>query len=206
MKTEHNLRELLQEIEQHCQTGDRKSLEKALRFLMANRQRFYQDSQTACLEEGFSDSLYKILLLELDEEEEDSIETAELAYIGFCTVLNRETSSPLPYKSRLLLLHYFSDYFTDAVIEIFLKKYREDHMLEARKIAMECLEKMQWADLFSLEENFPAVLDEDEQITEACNSIEIPDDLSDQERAEAELLHKVLYAYLKAKYKKQNGN
>ena len=55
------------------------------------------------------------------------------AYTGLTSVMNDpEAITPAHYKRRLLLLHYFSDYFTDAIIEIFLKKYRDDNLLEAR--------------------------------------------------------------------------
>ena len=60
---------------------------------------------------------------------------------------------------------------------------------------------MQLSDLYYLEENEPDFVDKDEQIADACNAIEIGPELPESERAEAALLHKVLYAYLKAKYK-----
>ena len=158
-----------------------------------------------CVEEGrieeFADALYKTLLLELDEEEEESIETAELAYIALCRLINSDAATPEHYKRRLLLLHYFNDYFTDAVIEIFLSAYRKEHLLQARNLALECIDKMQLADMFHLEEHEADFLEADEQIADACNAIETDPNLSEEERRNAALLHKVLYAYLKAKYK-----
>ena len=114
---------------------------------------------------------------------------------------NPDSVTPEHYKRRLLLLHYFSDYFTDAVIEIFLKKYREDNLLEARNMALECIEKMQLADMLLLEEQYPDFINGDEQWADACNALTLSPDVSETERAEADLLHKVLHAYLKAKYK-----
>lgn len=198
-----DLKLLLEEIQQYCEEGNRKALTASLREVMHNRQDYYHDSIAYDLQDQYSDTLFKILLLELDEEEEDSIEIAELAYIGLGSVLNAPLqTSPEYYKRRLLLLHYFSDYFTDAIIEIFLKKYRDDNRLEARNLALECIGKMQIADMFWLEENFPEFIDNDEQVSEACNTIEINPDMTDPEYGEAILLHKVLFAFLKAKYKK----
>ena len=95
---------------------------------MQNRRKYYQDSIRLARQDAFSESLFKTLLLELDEEENESIEMAELAYAALATGMNDTASvSPDHYKRRLLLLHYFSDYFTDSVIEIFLKKYRENN-------------------------------------------------------------------------------
>ena len=135
-------------------------------------------------------------------QEEESIEIAELAYLGLGHIFRRpELPTPELYKRRLLLLHYFCDYFTDSIIEVFLSKYREDNILQARSLAIECLEKMQLSDMFYLEENATDFIDGDEQLSDACNGIETDPRLSEEEKANAALLHKVLYAYLKAKYK-----
>ena len=196
------LESLLEEIQHCCEKGERKTLSGILRNLMQHRRQYYQDSILRGRQDEFSDSLFKILLLELDEEESDSIETAELAYTGLTSVMNEpEAITPAHYKRRLLLLHYFSDYFTDAIIEIFLKKYRKDNLLEARNMALECIEKMQLADMLLLEELYPDFINGDEQLAEACNAISLSPDLPEAERTEATLLHKVLHAYLKAKYK-----
>lgn len=195
-----DLKNTLQEINRYCEEGNRKALTTALRQVMSLRRKYYRESSPEGLEEAFSDALYKILILELDEEENDSIETAELAYMALNTVLLKE-SKPELYKRRLLLLHYFSDYLTDAIIEIFLTKYRKDNLLGARQLAIECIEKMQLSDMFWLEENYPDFLNTDEQLTDACNAIETDPDLPEGERESASLMHKVLYAYLKAKYK-----
>lgn len=197
----NDLKEILEQIRLYSQTGNRHELAHALRALMAKRREYYLQ----CVEEGrieeFADALYKTLLLELDEEEEESIETAELAYIALCRLINSDAASPEHYKRRLLLLHYFNDYFTDAVIEIFLSAYRKEHLLQARNLALECIDKMQLADMFHLEEHEADFLEADEQIADACNAIETDPNLSEEERRNAALLHKVLYAYLKAKYK-----
>lgn len=195
------LEALLLQIQQQCSAGNRKELASSLRQLMNNRQAYYRESISLSIQDDFSDALFKILLLELDEEEEESIEIAEMSYVGIGSVLYTPVSTAEHYQRRLLLLHYFSDYFTDAIIEIFLKKYRKDNMLEARKLALECLEKMQLADMFWLEENYPHFIDNNTQLAEACNSIEMDPNLTEEEKKEAALLHKVLYAYLKAKYK-----
>lgn len=197
-----DLKNILTEVQETSRTGNRRGLTASLRQLLGNRRAYYWQSIEEKLLDDYADALYKILLLELDEEEEDSIEIAELAYMGICTVLQQgETPSPELYKRRLLLLHYFCDYFTDSVIEIFLKKYRADNLLQARSLAIECLEKMQLSDMFYLEENEPEFINRDEQLADACNTIETDVNLSEEEQQEANLLHKVLYAYFKAKYK-----
>lgn len=198
----NDLKEILAEIKEHSQTGNRHVLTTVLRQVMDNRLRFYREGEANSLLEEYADALYKILLLEMDEEEEDSIEIAELAYLALSSAMKAdEIFIPEHYKRRLLLLHYFCDYFTDSIIEVFLKKFRSDNPLQARNLAIECLEKMQLSDMFSLEEYAPEYLNGDEQLTDACNAIETSPDLPDNEKEEALLLHKVIHAYLKAKYK-----
>lgn len=202
MNPTNDLEQLLDEIRTSCKNGNRKVLSAALRRLMKNRRSYYRKCIGHPLMADFSDSLYKILLLELDEEESDSIETAELAYTSLSSLFSSENNSnPEYYKRRLLLLHYFCDYFTDAVIEIFLKKYRDENRLEARNLALECLEKMQKADIAWLDEYDPDYIDKDEQLSDMCHTFGTPASLSEPEQQEAELLHKILYAYLKTKYK-----
>lgn len=202
MEPYEKLENLLEEIQHCCEKGDRKTLRGILQNLMQHRRQYHQDSILQGRQDDFSEALFKILLLELDEEESDSIETAELAYAGLSSVMNNPDSvTPEHYKRRLLLLHYFSDYFTDAVIEIFLKKYRKDNLLEARNMALECIEKMQLADMLLLEEQYPDFINGDEQLADACNALTLSPEVSETDRAEADLLHKILHAYLKAKYK-----
>ena len=182
--------------------ADRKKLRANLREIRDHRLAYYNQSNEKELQAEFSDALFKILLLELDEEENDSIETAELAYLALGAILHQNRpANPEHYKRRLLLLHYFSDFFTDAIIEVFLSAYRKDNILQARTLALECLEKMQLSDMLYLEENEAGFIDGDEQISDACNAIETNPDLSEEEKKNAILLHQVLYAYLKAKYK-----
>ena len=178
--------------------ADRKKLRANLREIRDHRLAYYNQSNEKELQAEFSDALFKILLLELDEEEEESIEIAELAYLGLGHIFRRpELPTPELYKRRLLLLHYFCDYFTDSIIEAFVIP----NAPAFRSLAIECLEKMQLSDMFYLEENATDFIDGDEQLSDACNGIETDPRLSEEEKANAALLHKVLYAYLKAKYK-----
>ena len=159
-----------------------------LREIRDHRLAYYNQSNEKELQAEFSDALFKILLLELDEEEEESIEIAELAYLGLGHIFRRpELPTPELYKRRLLLLHYFCDYFTDSIIEVFLSKYREDNILQARSLAIECLEKMQLSDMFYLEENATDFINGDEQLSDACNGIETDPRLSEGGKSQCSL-------------------
>lgn len=202
MEHTQHLENLLQEIKRACTGKDRKALSAVLREIALNRKAYYRESLAHNLQEGYGDALYKILLLELDKEEEDSIESAELAYIAMSAALERnEEQAAEAYKNRILLLYYFSDYFTDAVIEIFLAGYKKGFMLEARNIALELLQKMQLADSFNLEERDAEFMEQHPEMDDFCGNLSYMPDFSETDRKEAELMHKVLYAYLKVKYK-----
>ena len=141
--------------------------------------------------------------LDRQKEEEESIELAELAYLGISEcILSTPAHIYECLKKRIILMHYFADYFTDSLIEVFLKKYRENNLLEARNLALESIERMQLFDIFLIEQNFDDRIDRDEQLTDVCNGIELAPNLTDEELTEAQLMHQVLYAYLKAKYRK----
>lgn len=197
-----SLEEILEEIREHSKNGNRHELTVALRHMMNNRRDYYKESIDGQYMDEYTDALYKILLLELDNEEEESIETAELAYLGICMIMKDDNNvRPEHYKRRVLLMHYFSDYFTDAIIEVFLKKYKEENRLQARSLAIECLEKMQLSDIFYLEKREPDFINKDEQLTDASNRIATDPNLSTEEQENAALLHKVMYAYLMSKYK-----
>lgn len=196
-----DLQTLIDDVERHCHEGNRKALSEPLREVMRNRRRYYSDSLANHLSDPFSDMLFKALLLELDEEEVDSIEMAEMAYVSLTHHINSLTdASAEHYKRRLLLLHYFADYFTDAIVEIFLKRYQKDNRIEARNLALDCLDRMQTADMLWLDDHFPGFIENDEQATDACSTLKTNPNMNEAEREEALLLHKVLHAFLKAKY------
>ena len=192
------LNNILDESLLHSASGDRKALRLLLKKVIPDRCHDYHESRAITRQEEYADMLYKILLLELDEEEEESIELAELAYLGFSERIACDPENLYDrVKKRIILMHYF----TDSMIEVFLKKYRENNLLEARKLALESLERMQLFDILFMEQNFGNRIDRDEQLADVSNGIELAPNLSDQELEEAQLMHRVLYAYLKAKYR-----
>jgi len=179
-------------------------LQQTLREIIPERLQLYKICQQLIRLEEYVDILYKSLLLQLDNEEEESIEMAELAYIGITEEVTRSREKLYEnLRTRITIMHYFADYLTDSLIEVFLKKYRETNLLEARNLALESIAKMQLADIFYLEQHFNTQMDQDEQLNDICNTIEISPNLSEAELAEAQLMHKVLYTYLRIKYKQK---
>ena len=121
----NKLENVLDESLLHTASGDRKALRLLLKKVIPDRFHYYHESRAITRQEEYADLLYKILLLELDEEEEESIELAELAYLGISEcILSTPAHIYECLKKRIILMHYFADYFTDSLIEVFLKKYR----------------------------------------------------------------------------------
>ena len=77
----NKLENILDESLLHSASGDRKALRLLLKKVIPDRFHYYNESRDITRQEEYADLLYKILLLELDEEEEESIELAELAYL-----------------------------------------------------------------------------------------------------------------------------
>ena len=192
---------MIREMESCHQETDRRVVRRVLQKMLPQRYMlFHVCKQRMCLG-MYADLFYKSLLLSLDDEEEESIEIAELVYLSLTEELLRKEGDVYEnLRKRISMLHYFADYFTDSMIELFLSKFRETHRLEARNYALEILTKMQWKDLFYVEENFHEEVDQDEQLREIMNSLEVFSRFSDQELAEVELMQKVFYTYLKVKY------
>lgn len=196
------LNEILDQSLLHSASGDRKALRSLLKKVIPDRLSYFHECRGLSRQEEYADMLYKILLLELDEEEEESIELAELAYLGISeSIASNPDNLYECVKKRIILMHYFADYLTDSLIEVFLKKYRESNLLDARNLALESIERMQLSDIFFMEQNFGERIDRDEQLTDVSNTIDLAPNLTDQELEEAQLMHRVLYAYLKAKYR-----
>ena len=194
------LEELLNQIARASETGNRKRLSPLLREIIPQRRVYFHQSQTLGRLADFTDILCKILWLNLDEEDEESIEIAELAYLGLCEEAGEMPPGYEIIRKRILLIHYFSDYLTDSMINLLLKEYKSTHLLEARRLVIDSLVQMQLADLHYLEQHFSKQADNDESLNEACNQLETDTLPDEQQLVDAMLMHRVLHAYLKVKY------
>ena len=68
----NKLNNILDESLLHSASGDRKALRSLLKKVIPDRHRYYHESRAITRQEEYADLLYKTLLLELDEEEEES--------------------------------------------------------------------------------------------------------------------------------------
>ena len=197
-----------EDLESAVQSGERKSIRSMLSEVLNNRMEFFENCTTITLLDRYSQALFHSLILELDDEEEDCIEGAELCYLAIGNLLAAtQTSGATPnaevVKRRLLLLHYFNDYLTDTMMCLFTPTHKDDNILEARTLAIDCMAKMQLHDMCWLGEHYPDFAEQDEHIAmcdqelaESFNKDSVEQDLKD-----AAIMHKALTAHLRVKYR-----
>lgn len=195
-------------LEKATGLGKRQEIRPMLKELMDLRREFYSASSSIRHYDSYSQALFHALILELDEDEEDSIETAELCYAAIGTLMKAMQNAGMQpnadtVKRRLLLLHYFNDYLTDAMMTLFMSEHRDSGILEARNLAVECMEKMQLHDLCWIGEHYPETAEHDEQITVCDKSLAEGLDKENLEKdiEDAAVMHKALTAFLHAKYR-----
>ncbi len=202
------LESFFRDLESAVESGERKVIRTMLTQIMNNRVEFYRNCSTIELLDSYSQAMFHALILELDEEENDSIEGAELCYLAIGNHLAAlQTSGATPtaetVKRRLLLLHYFNDYLTDTMMTLFTPKHKDDNRLEARTLAIDCMAKMQLHDMCWLGEHYPDFAEGDEHIA-ACDQ-ELAESFDkesiEQDLKNAAIMHKALTAHLRVKYK-----
>ena len=117
----NDLQELLDRVRENTRSGSRRALRAALAALLGNRKEYYRQSVALALEEPLADAFYKALLLELDEEEEEGIETAELAYLMLSSLIDSPAANREHYKTRLHFLFKIRAVFYFDFVVNFLK-------------------------------------------------------------------------------------
>jgi hypothetical protein len=194
----NNTERLLDRLRLPLQGKERQHL---LRSLIAGRLPAYRHARALHRLAEYATYLAVALYIGMDDDEKESIEVAELAYAALTESMQQGTGEPYEMiRHRILLLHRFADYLTDSWMEVFMKKYKESHLLQARSLALDSLVWMQLADARDLDRDFREQFDADDALNAICNTIHLPESPSEQELSDASLMHKVFHAYLKVKY------
>jgi hypothetical protein len=201
MNDAKRLEGLLDETRFRLRGNDSRATRRALRSLLDEGARAYPPARALDRLAEYAAYLYMALYTNLDDDEERGIEAAELAYVGLAESMQRYPGELYEItRHRILLLHRFADYLADSWMEVFMKKYKESHLLQARSLALDSLTRMLLADLNDLDRAFPARVDADDALNDLCNTIHLPEPPSDRDLADAALMHKVFHAYLKVKH------
>jgi hypothetical protein len=200
--TEAEVKLLLDKARHGMREGNRKATAVALRALLDGRIPAYRTSRALDRLGEYAAYLYAALVLGLDDEEEDSIEVAELAYTGLSEAATNDPAHAYELlRKRVFLLHHFPDYLADAWSATFTRKTREGRLLEARALALEALARMQLADVDTLEQRFgKRRVDDDEALNNTCNELDLSSIPSRDELSDATLMHEIFFTSLRDKH------
>jgi hypothetical protein len=196
-----NLAGLLDEVRLHLRGGDNHAVNRSLRALLSGRAPAYHHARTLERLAEYASYLYMALFLDLDDDEAQGIEAAELAYAGLAESMLRYPEGLYEItRHRIFLLHHFADYLADCWMDVFMKAYKRDHLLYARNRALDTMKLMLLSDMRDLERAFAERVDADGELNDICNTIHFPEPPTDSELAGAAYMHKMFHAYLKAKH------
>jgi hypothetical protein len=200
--TEGEVRRLLDSARHGTREGDRKATSIALRALLVGRLAAYRAARALDRLGEYAAYLYAALVLGLDEEEEESIEAAELASAGLSEAVVAAPSGAYELlRKRIFLLHHFPDYLADSWTTTFTREAREERLLEARSLALDFFTLMQLADVDLLEQRFGRRrVDDDEALNGACNELSLPSAPSREELLNATRMHEIFFTSLKTKH------
>jgi hypothetical protein len=192
--------EILNRTRHALRSGDKRAARVSLRSLLSTRVAAFHHARALGRLAEYAAYLYVALVIDLDDDERESIEAAELAYAGLSESIETDGLYEIT-RQRVLLLHKFTDYLADSWMELFAKRYRESDRIRARNLALESFEQMQLADVHDLEQRFGKQrVDADEGLNDACNTIHLPAPPTREMLEGAALMHRAFHAYLKTKY------
>lgn len=150
--------------------------------------------------------LIQAIKLEIPKSEDDEIDTALVAY--FCTSTTIENSKDNTIvldalRNRVILLYLYGELLIDILISIIYTKelYPEDALMHQRKLCEELISKMELVDIYNIDDRSEENAS-DPIIDQICNNIETDNCLNEEETSNAELMHKIVYNYIKAVLKK----
>ncbi|MDR0544045.1 MAG: hypothetical protein LBG30_01670 [Odoribacteraceae bacterium] len=186
----------------HLLRGDNtRETRRALRDILLARRTAYLPARTLDRLPEYALYLCMALHAELDNEEEESIETAELAYLALTESLLQYPDTRLDMtRHRVFLLYRFQDYLADTWSDVFMQHQRQTQPLQARSTALDALSLMALSDVHELEREHPEQVAADNELNDIRNMIHLPIPPRDEDLSDASLMHKLLRTHLKTKY------
>jgi len=149
--------------------------------------------------------LIQAIKLEIPESEDEEIDTALIIY--YCTSNTIENSNDNTIiidalRNRVIFLYLFGELLIDSLISIIFTKeaYPEEALMHQRKLCEELINKMQLVDIYNIDDHCDDTTN-DPIIDEICNKLESENSLDKEESSNAELMHKIVYNYIKSALK-----
>jgi hypothetical protein len=149
--------------------------------------------------------LTQAIKLEIPKNEDEEIDTALIIF--YCTSNTIENSKDKPsvieaLRNRVILLYLYGELLIDSLISIIYTQetYPEEALMHQRKLCSELIKKMQLVDIYNIDDYYDDTTS-DPIIDQICNSIETETCLNSEEISDAELMHRVVYTYIKSALK-----
>lgn len=149
--------------------------------------------------------LIQAIKMEIPQNEDEEIDTALIAYYCSSNAIencNNKNLSIESLKNRVILLFLYGELLVDILVSIIYTKevYVEEALMHQRKLCEELIRKMQLVDIYNIDDLSEGE-ESDPVIDQICNNIETENCLNQEETANTELMHKVLYTYIKSAFK-----
>lgn len=181
--------------------GKRSESQKLLKEIYNERHNIIKDISVEA-SNNMAKCLTQAIKLEIPKSEDEEIDTALIAY--FCAskaVENSDNNEIIidALRNRVILLYLYGELLLDILISIIYtkEKYPEEALMHQRKICEGLVKQMQLVDIYNMDDRRDDNAS-DPVIDQICNAIETENSLNEEESSNAELMHKVVYNYLKA--------
>jgi hypothetical protein len=186
--------------------GLQSKLNKNLKEFLKHRYEIVFSIHDAEIANMFSICMMQVLQLDMCEDEDEDIDLSKLIYFNISNVIEHCDDQELQIETlriRTLLLASFGENLNDSLLSIFFKdkQYSTDEYMAQRNLCDDFLKKMQLSDIYTIDDISEGIY-KDGLLTDIANTIEEDATYNNDEIKEAELMHKVLYAFIKAGYKK----
>jgi len=186
--------------------GLQSKVNSLLREFLTKRYEIVFSLHDAEVSNMFTLCLIQILQLDICEDEEEEIDVCKLAYFNVSNVISTcedESFKIEAYKYRTILLANFGELLTDGLVNVFYneRQYSSEEFMAQRSICDEYIKKMQLSDIYTIVDISEGKYS-DGLLNDISNSIEEEISNDPEEIQKAALMHDVLYAYIKAGYKK----
>jgi len=198
--------EIIRECIEFRQLGLQSKLNKHLRNILTNRYEITFSIHDAEIANMFTLCLIQILQLDMCEDEEEDIDVCKLAYFNVSNLIEACDNQEIKieaYRLRTLLLASFGEYLNDSILSVFYsdRQYSSEEYMVQRNICEDYIKKMQLSDIYTIDDITEGQYN-DGLLTEISNTIEEDTAKNTEEIEKAALMHKILYRYIKAGFKK----
>lgn len=149
--------------------------------------------------------LIQAIKMEIPQNEDEEIDTALISYYCSSNAIENSNNAELSIealKNRVILLFLYGELLVDILVSIIYTKetYVEEALMHQRKLCEELIRKMQLVDIYNIDD-LSEGNESDPVIDQICNNIETESCLSEEDTSNTELIHKVLYTYIKSVFK-----